>query len=175
MKKTETLGLNQWELSDPIRMEDFNADNAILETTLRTLTASPVEVIAREDGANAMNGYASEPCRFDICGVNWDEWSCVAVLYTMEGEQDANDSIQLRIPIYEVLGFSRLSGLQHLLTLFFPNRDSSRGVNGIAFGLDPFIIQSETPFSRFSTLAYDFQSSAGHKFYKSSFVLLGIR
>lgn len=74
MKKTETLGLNQWELSDPIRMEDFNADNAILETTLRTLTASPVEVIAREDGANAMNGYASEPCRFDICGVNWDEW-----------------------------------------------------------------------------------------------------
>lgn len=87
----------------------------------------------------------------------------MAVLYTPEGEQDANDSIQLRIPLYEVLGFSRLSGLQHLLTLFFPNRDSSRGVNGIAFGLDPFIIQSETPFSRFSTLAYDFLSSAGQQ------------
>ena len=34
MKQTDQYGLNQWELSDRIRMEDFNADNAKIDTAL---------------------------------------------------------------------------------------------------------------------------------------------
>ena len=34
MKQTEQYGLNQWELSDRIRMEDFNADNAKIADAL---------------------------------------------------------------------------------------------------------------------------------------------
>ena len=34
MQQTEQYQLNQWELADRVRMEDFNADNAKLETAL---------------------------------------------------------------------------------------------------------------------------------------------
>ena len=34
MKQTDQYGLNQWDLSDRIRMEDFNADNQRLEAAL---------------------------------------------------------------------------------------------------------------------------------------------
>ena len=38
MKQTEHCSLNQWELSDRIRMEDFNADNLTLDSLLSNLT-----------------------------------------------------------------------------------------------------------------------------------------
>lgn len=34
MKKTAQFGLNQWEMSDRIQMEDFNRDNAIIDAAL---------------------------------------------------------------------------------------------------------------------------------------------
>lgn len=34
MKKTAQFGLNQWEMSDRIQMDDFNADNAAIEAAL---------------------------------------------------------------------------------------------------------------------------------------------
>ena len=37
MKQTEHCELNQWELSDPILMEDFNADNAKIAAELAEL------------------------------------------------------------------------------------------------------------------------------------------
>ena len=37
MKKTEQFELNQWELPDPILMEDFNADNAKIAAELARL------------------------------------------------------------------------------------------------------------------------------------------
>jgi len=35
MKQTDQYGLNQWDLSDRIRMEDFNADNAKIDAALK--------------------------------------------------------------------------------------------------------------------------------------------
>jgi len=32
--QTEHIGLNQWELTDDVRMEDFNADNAKIDAAL---------------------------------------------------------------------------------------------------------------------------------------------
>jgi hypothetical protein len=36
MKKTAQFGLNQWEMSDRIQMQDFNRDNAAIEAALGT-------------------------------------------------------------------------------------------------------------------------------------------
>ena len=41
MKKTEHYQLNQWEASDRIRMEDFNADNQRLEAALLGVLCFP--------------------------------------------------------------------------------------------------------------------------------------
>ena len=37
MKQTENYGLNQWELTDRIQMEDFNGDNEKIDAALKTL------------------------------------------------------------------------------------------------------------------------------------------
>ena len=44
MKQTEYCGLNQWELSDRIRMEDFNADNAKIAAELAELRRQVLEL-----------------------------------------------------------------------------------------------------------------------------------
>lgn len=35
MTKTDNYNLNQWEATDPIRREDFNADNAVIDAALK--------------------------------------------------------------------------------------------------------------------------------------------
>ena len=40
LQQTSQFHLNQWELTDRIRMEDFNGDNQKLETALASLAAA---------------------------------------------------------------------------------------------------------------------------------------
>lgn len=40
LQQTSQFHLNQWELTDRIRMEDFNGDNQKLETALAALAAA---------------------------------------------------------------------------------------------------------------------------------------
>ena len=44
MKQTEYCELNQWELSDRVRMEDFNADNAKIAAELARLRANVADL-----------------------------------------------------------------------------------------------------------------------------------
>ena len=37
MKKTAQFGLNQWEMSDRIQMQDFNRDNETIDAALETI------------------------------------------------------------------------------------------------------------------------------------------
>lgn len=49
MNKTENYQLNQWELADRIRMEDFNGDNAKIDAALKSQAeALAAETTARE-------------------------------------------------------------------------------------------------------------------------------
>ena len=50
MKQTEHYGLNQWELADRIRMEDFNGDNEKVDAALK----GQAETAAREELAAAV-------------------------------------------------------------------------------------------------------------------------
>ena len=55
MKQTEHYGLNQWELADPIRMEDFNGDNEKVDAALKgQAEALAAETAAREELAAAV-------------------------------------------------------------------------------------------------------------------------
>ena len=40
MQKTTNYNLNQWEAADPIRREDFNADNAAIDAALNSLNTA---------------------------------------------------------------------------------------------------------------------------------------
>ena len=37
MQKTSNFSLNQWEATDPIRREDFNADNAAIDAAIKAV------------------------------------------------------------------------------------------------------------------------------------------
>ena len=55
MKQTENYGLNQWELADRIRMEDFNGDNEKVDAALKgQAEALAAETAAREELAAAV-------------------------------------------------------------------------------------------------------------------------
>ena len=54
MKQTENYGLNQWELTDRIRMEDFNGDNAKIDAALKAIS----DTTAAQQGAVTLRNCA---------------------------------------------------------------------------------------------------------------------
>ena len=83
MKKTAQFGLNQWEMSDRIQMQDFNADNAAIEAALarverRSAFHTILDVTTTEDLKNA-----AWPLNID-----WTEWKSVTIeIMPAEGSQ----------------------------------------------------------------------------------------
>ena len=59
MKQTEHYGLNQWELADRIRMEDFNGDNSKVDAALK----SQAEALAAETAAREAADMAEAEAR----------------------------------------------------------------------------------------------------------------
>ena len=55
MKKTAQFGLNQWEMSDRIQMDDFNADNAAIEAALGTRNCQFYTASYVGDGQTTLN------------------------------------------------------------------------------------------------------------------------
>ena len=83
MKKTAQFGLNQWEKTDRIQMDDFNADNAAIEAALarverRSAIHTILDVTTTEDLKNA-----AWPLNID-----WTEWKSVTIeIMPAEGSQ----------------------------------------------------------------------------------------
>ncbi|MGN1003481.1 MAG: hypothetical protein ACI4O5_01500 [Oscillospiraceae bacterium] len=66
MEKTANYQLNQWDAADPIRREDFNADNAAIDAALAALgetAAAHDETVA---GLAANLGTAGKNCRLAV-------------------------------------------------------------------------------------------------------------
>lgn len=110
MKKTAQFGLNQWEMSDRIQMDDFNADNAAIEAALarverRSAFHAILDVTTTEDLKNA-----AWPLNID-----WTEWKSVTIeIMPAEGSQtmvlgysdSASSAIRYLEPSWNVmLGF----------------------------------------------------------------------
>ena len=110
MKKTAQFGLNQWEMSDRIQMDDFNADNAAIEAALarverRSAFHTILDVTTTEDLKNA-----AWPLNID-----WTEWKSVTIeIMPAEGSQtmvlgysdSTSSAIRYLVPSWNVmLGF----------------------------------------------------------------------
>ena len=55
MKKTAQFGLNQWEMSDRIQMQDFNRDNAAIEAALAARNCQFYTASYVGDGQTTLN------------------------------------------------------------------------------------------------------------------------
>lgn len=107
MRKTENYQLSQWDLSDEIKMEDFNKDNAAVDAALAALAAiagkgDHVHVIAKGD-PDPRGGYTY---LIDLDKkVNWsDYWMAVyfQIVRPLPNEGDTTVLFRTNITRHEV-------------------------------------------------------------------------
>ena len=53
MQQTNNYGLNQWEMTDLIKMEDFNGDNSKIDAALKGQAAALAAETAAREAADA--------------------------------------------------------------------------------------------------------------------------
>lgn len=119
MQQTEQYGLNQWELSDRIRMEDFNADNLKIAEALAGKLGK-VEILSsvHQDLGSTFGIQTVLP-------TDWNDWALFGIFLQPENLDRAEDA-----EIWAHAGSEPLCTVKAgpLAILMFPWYDSSRQV-----------------------------------------------
>lgn len=143
MKHTLNYGLSQWELSDRIKMEDFNHDNVQIEQALNSLSA-------------ALGAQEERPLRWELldsfeCGdgaltssrwalkiTDWNDWSVIGAM--METPTSSLSSgaaytafldTSVNMKSVPIVSFSGLTPFAYCFFLLFPGRNANATVQGL--------------------------------------------
>lgn len=137
MNKTEHLGLNQWALEDPIKMEDFNRDNALLDAALAGKLGRS-EIIRTYPSDGEFTSTAFKPPIDD-----WNEWEYVCALYRFPGKT-AKDPETVRSALsdwdFNPDVFTPIA-MPGFMIVFLPRHNAEANVNGF------YIADHFMPFS----------------------------
>jgi hypothetical protein len=127
MTKTENFQFNQWEAGDPIRREDFNRDNAILDAALggRMGTGELVREGVLVNGGTSLS--------LDLTDFDWDRWGVVLI----QGAPKLAASTSVSFTLNGLVGLwamneSFTTDVPRMFVLF-PMRDSSRAARALYF------------------------------------------
>ena len=90
MTKTTNYQLNQWEKSDRILMDDFNADNEKIDAAL-ALKPGRWQFIK-----NLSPGATDAAPKLDVSDIDWNEWETVALVYEASGPR-ADKNFQINV------------------------------------------------------------------------------
>lgn len=152
MKQTKQYGLNQWELSDTIRMADFNADNARLEEILAGKTGRFQQIM---ELSNACQGYTS--CGLSFGVEDWSDWECVLATLDLQGMSFPEGySFILRIMDTDIkVDETKFRGLAagSFCLLLFPLHDKTSMIWGFAAGSGAAPIFPRRPFEELKGLS----------------------
>lgn len=166
MKKTEKYQLNQWELSDRVRMEDFNADNLRLEAVLEGKTGR-FEQIYRAPALGG--GTGSFGMAFQI--KDWGQWECVVAIADMGGTEFLpDDYFSLRLQ-YDGGGSSEaMDEIRKgpLIFVFLPFHDASAKIRGFVTGGGSRALLEDRPFSDLKSFFVSLKNSTLGKFLDES-------
>lgn len=101
MKKTPNYQLNQWDMTDRIMMQDFNADNMKLDATLRTLAAS---ISAETEAREAADASQSK----DLTDGLAKKGNCkiFTTSYSGNGEYGSANRIRITFPKRPIIGIA---------------------------------------------------------------------
>lgn len=148
MNKTANFQLNQWEKTDRIMMEDFNRDNAAIDTALKgNADAVAAETAAREAADTALGKKAGlqliQTVPFPEGGssadkpltIQWSDWAIVLAVY-----QEPSDGRSY------TLSFTTANAKVHPIIYngpdvqtcapYFPLYDQSRPVRGLLWSAE---------------------------------------
>lgn len=138
MKQTERYGLNQWDLSDRIRMEDFNADNQITDTILAALDDELQEKLGGPEliASFPTDGHAVNGMALPFPNIDWNKWSYVVTVVHYPETEPGEYPLQITLSGEEGTEKTVLNGLctPCYALLFLPRHDSSSQVTGFVLG-----------------------------------------
>lgn len=161
MQTTEHYGLNLWNLSDQIRMEDFNRDNTKLDAALASLASGFGEIkllssSSRSSEASMINGWLiwgpSAP-------VEWDQWSIVIMIGGADEPTQGTLTCRLAPMNYTIPYVEYPFPPGGFMLILTPMKDGSKPLSGIYItkGNVQFI-ESETPFNNVTYFTINCQS-----------------
>lgn len=146
MNYTERFKLSQWDKSDQIRMEDFNADNAKIDAALAAASSSS-NSLGRSQLLSQDGGYPGSTAEFGQTfdpAMDWNDWEYVAFLvsYPSTASQSAVPKFRLDTKTYrpdEQCLVSPLAMPGYLVVLL-PRHNAAQHVSGFAISdrLVPF-------------------------------------
>lgn len=93
MKQTENYHLNQWDLTDRIQMEDFNADNAKLDAALAGFRSTKLEYVTLMDKFKHVTNATS--CVFTFDSIM--PWDCAVLFVRIDAWPENNVPIDLYV------------------------------------------------------------------------------
>lgn len=161
MQQTEQYQLNQWELADRVRMEDFNADNAKLETALaglqtglsglgtrlNSLSGSVTELSGalagkcgrlqrfKNDAVTSSEGKAYVATSLGV--TNWNAWDCIVwIVDTHETTFQSGEKLTFKLnPSSGSLNEYEVTlDAGPVLFALFPMSDKTSTVKGFVLG-----------------------------------------
>lgn len=134
MTKTTNYQLNQWEKTDRIMMDDFNADNAKLETALtKALTEKRAIKTVTLTEPKEVND-------IPLDGIDWGEWSLVGI--ELPYHPNSNETMEIAfhaIPSSPASYFTKdRNGLMSApvnpcMLVLLPMRDPERYISAVSF------------------------------------------
>lgn len=153
MKQTDQYGLNQWELSDRIRMEDFNADN------LKIAQALAGKMGRFEEIHTDASDHPSSGTAVNHIIKNWNEWDLFGLFFhpkvlpehakvPMRVSMDCNDGQTTTHPEAAILQ------PDPLLILLFPWHDENRLVEGLIIGGGTKVFRMSFPFKHLGFIRF---------------------
>ena len=148
MNKTANFQLNQWEKTDRIMMEDFNRDNAAIDTALKgNADAVAAETGAREAADTALGKKAGlqliQTVPFPEGGssadkpltIQWSDWAIVLAVY-QEPSDGRSYTLSLTTANAKVHPIIYNGPDVQTCALYFPLYDQSRPVRGLLWSAE---------------------------------------
>lgn len=193
MAETSNYQLNQWEKTDRIQMEDFNADNRKVDAALAAETAARtagdaalkqelLTVSARAGAQRLLHLTVPSPCAeytFSLEGVHWEEWKLVHIcLIPVVGDGRYMESISCRANAKGADLFSMTAnspatvydaGQRTGHLLFFPLFNGDAEARAFCSHSETPVVSASVPYSKLTALSI--QSSHSSTLIQTSTVL----
>ena len=181
MQQTTNYQLNQWDPEDRILRTDFNADNAKIDTALKSQADSlAAEKTARESAINNLNsraglqlitagsGQNSNSLTISLSAVSWLSWKAVHIcLDPVVSNSSARFSIYWGGNTAYSLGSmsgnttSSSGARKNAHIILLPMFNGNRTVNAIALGMDtPALKSFSLNYTTAPSLQFSFSSTS---------------
>lgn len=150
---TKNYSLCQWEKTDKVLMEDFNADNARIDVALNnldeSLSALSVSLDTKLGRSKIIDSYKSDggilhSLTLPMSKINWNEWEYVCILIDYPGTIEEEIPLEFYLYINSEYKFIAPAITPGYLVTFIPRHNGASFVEGFVLSnrFIPFVLDS---------------------------------